>query len=79
MTPHDFASELCALALTIERAGDDPEAIILARLEFEALWCKFKRDSQKVYDDYVVEAREEHAAMIAQDAAEPPRLAVIKS
>lgn len=78
MTPHDFASELCALALQIERAGDDPEALILARLEFEALWCKFRKDTQKTYDDYVVEAKEEHAALIAQDLDLGPRLQVVK-
>ena len=70
-----LSDEVALLALVIERAGTDPEALLLARLEFESLWMKFKRDSQHIYDAYTAEAHEDFALQVEKDRE---RLVVVK-
>lgn len=62
-----LSDELALLALAIERAEACDEAKLLARLEFESLWTKFKRDTEAIYQSYTREARAEMAAQIAAD------------
>lgn len=61
-----LSDEIALLALVVERA-EDVEAKLLARLEFESLWTKYKRDTEAIYEAYTREAREEMAAQIAAD------------
>lgn len=62
-----LSDEVALLAVALERSQGDDEALLLVRLEFQALWVKFKRDTQAIYESYTREAREEMAAQIAAD------------
>lgn len=62
-----LSDELALLAVALERSQGDDESLLLVRLEFQALWVKFKRDTQEIHDRYTREARDEMAAQIAAD------------
>lgn len=73
-----LADEVALLSLVIERAGTDTEALILARLEFQSLWEKFRRETQPLYDAYTAEAADEFALQLEKDREPGIKLAVLK-
>jgi hypothetical protein len=63
----NLSEEIALLSLVIERAHGDDESMLLARLEFESLWERYRRATQSIYDRYRAEAREEFEAQISRD------------
>lgn len=73
-----LADELCLLALQIERAGTDPEALVLCRLEFQSLWEKFRSDTEAMYQSFTIDAADEFRLQMEEDAAPAPAIALVR-
>lgn len=64
-----ISDDIALLAVSVARDEEDPspDALICMRLEVESVWERVKRHTQKIYDDYRSDARDEFRLQLVKD------------
>ena len=64
-----ISDDIALLAVSVARYEDDPspDALICMRLEVESVWERVRRHTQKTYDDFRCEARDEFRLQLVKD------------
>lgn len=79
MTIDEIERELFDVVLQLAKANGDEEKLFLAIEDLRAVTARVTKLAEPIYAKVLAEAKDAFNEQIAQDAAEGPRLQVIKS